>query len=56
LQFQVICQKMAMFDGLNAPLTTDRRDVKRPPPPLVFHGLLHGTTLEKKCVAQNLTY
>jgi hypothetical protein len=45
---------------LGAPLTPDQRQVKKPPPSLqittiflVFHGLSHGTTLEKKCVAQN---
>ena len=46
-----------------APITPDQPQVKRPPPSLqitsnflVFHGLSHGTTLEKKCVAQNLIY
>ena len=45
------------------PLTPDRPQVKRPPPSLqitsnflVFYGLSHGITLEKKCVAQNLKY
>jgi hypothetical protein len=45
------------------PLSPDRRQVKRPPPSLqitsnflVFHGLSHDITLEKKCVAQNLIY
>ena len=46
-----------------SPLTPDRPQVKKPPPSLqitsdflVFHGLSHGSTLEKKDVEQNLTY
>ena len=49
--------------GCKTPLTPDRPQVKRPPPSLqiisnflVFYGLLHDITLEKKCVAQNLIY
>ena len=47
----------------NSPFTSDRRQVKKPPPLLqitsnflVFYGLSHDITLEKKCVAQNLIY
>ena len=46
-----------------SPLTPDQPQVKRPPPSLqitsnflVFYGLSHGITLEKKCVAQKLKY
>ena len=49
--------------AVKSPLTPDRRQVERPPPSLqitsnflVFYGLSHGITLEKKCVAQNLIY
>ena len=45
------------------PLSPDRHQVERPPPSLqitsnflVFYGLSHDITLEKKCVAQNLIY
>ena len=45
------------------PLFPDGRQVERPPPLLqitsnflVFYGLSHDITLEKKCVAQNLIY
>ena len=46
-----------------SPLSLDWRQVERPPPLLqirsiflVFYGLSHDITLEKKCVAQNLIY
>ena len=53
-----------MIVNHHAPLTPDRRHVKKPPPSiqitssnfLVFYGLSHGTTLEKNGVAQNLMY
>jgi hypothetical protein len=45
------------------PLSPDQRQVERPPPSLqitsnflVFYGLSHDITLEKKCVAQNFIY
>jgi hypothetical protein len=51
------------IQACNSPLTPDRPQVKRPPPSLqitsnflVFYGLSHGNTLEKKCVEQILTY
>ena len=54
---------MYLFGAGASPLTPDQRQVKRPTPSLqitsnfqVFHGLSHGTTLEKKCVAQTLIY
>ena len=55
------CQN-GTFDPV-PPLSPDQRQVERPPPLLqitsnflVFHGLSHDITLEKKCVAQNLIY
>ena len=54
--------KLSPFDHAT-PLTPDRPQVKRPSPSLqitsnflVFYGLLHGTTLEKISVAQNVVY
>ena len=45
------------------PLSPDGQQVKRPPPSLqitsnflVFYGLSHDITLEKKCVVQTLIY
>ena len=54
--------KLPKLNG-RSPLTLDQRQVKKPPPSLqitsdflVFHGLSHGNTLEKKCLEQILTY
>ena len=47
----------------NPPFSPDQHQVERQPPSLqitstflVFYGLSHDITLEKKCVAQNLIY
>ena len=52
-----------IFANSKPPLTPDCPKVKRPPPLihitsnfLVFYGLSHDITLEKKCVAQNFIY